>query len=90
MAQIVTIAQIKAQEQQRIAEATARAAAKRTNTDQGTMQANIEAGSADLVATSQDWDRNNFATVVPAKHLPQQKIISLKRDPNGRESIRVE
>jgi hypothetical protein len=87
MPRIITLAEIKAQEQARIAQATQRAAGTRTNADQGTMAGDITAGTEDVVATTQDWDRKNFATVVPAKHLPQQKTIRLVRDASGRETI---
>ncbi len=87
MARVVTLAEIKAQEQARIAQATQRAAQQRTNTDQGTMAGNINAGTEDVVATTQDWDRKNFSTVVPAKHLPQQKTIRIVRDASGRETV---
>lgn len=87
MARVITIAEIKEQERARIAEATAKAAAKRTNADQGTMAGRIEAGTNEAFATPDNWDKNNFATVVPAKHLPQQKLIRVVRDANGRETV---
>lgn len=87
MPRIITIAEIKEQERARIAEATAKAAGKRANADQGSMAGNIEAGTNEAVATPDNWDKRNFATVVPAKHLPQQKLIRVVRDANGRETV---
>lgn len=87
MGRIVTHAEIEAAKKRAVVKATARASSRSTISEQGTMPATIEAGTNEAVATTADWDRNNFATVVPAKHLPQQRIITLRRDANGRETI---
>lgn len=88
MGRIVTHAEIEAAKKKAIADATAQAASRTSIAERGTMPAQIEAGTNEAFATPDQWDRKNFATVVPAKHLPQQRIITISRDANGRETIK--